>query len=161
MQATVTGYADCLTQGMACGLTGSPGNDPTAAMSGYLIPSYGKGTCGTCWKLTNPRTLDFHGGAQLPTIGAPLHSPRGDGMVVLINNSCAPGRDQYQPGAVGQCAQTEANPEDKLGSQTVLDLCRDTDAVSMLWGTPDPGMAVADIEEVDCSEWSGTVRKAS
>ena len=161
MQATVTGYTDCLTQGMACGLTGSPGKDPTGAMSGYLIPTYGKGTCGTCWKLTNPRTLDFHGTGQLPTIAGPLKSPKGDGMVVLINNSCAPGKDQYQPGAVGQCAQTNANPQDKLGSQTVLDLCRDTNAVSMLWGTPQPGMAVADLEEVDCSQWSGTVKKAS
>ena len=82
-------------------------------------------------------------------------------MVVLINNSCSPGKDQYEPGAVGQCAQTKAHPTDKLGSQTVLDLCRDTNAVEMLWGTPKPGMAVADLEEVDCSEWSGTVKKAS
>ena len=81
-------------------------------------------------------------------------------MVVLINNSCSPGKDQYQPGAVGQCAQTNSNPKDKLGSQTVLDLCQDTNAVEMLWGTSKPGMAVADIEEVDCSEWSGTARKA-
>jgi len=161
LQATVTGYADCLTQGMACGLTGSPGKDPTAAMSGYLIPTYGKGTCGTCWKLTNPRNLNYKGKGQPPTVGGPLDSPKGDGMVVLINNSCSPGKDQYEPGAVGQCAQTEAHPTDKLGSQTVLDLCRDTNAVEMLWGTPKPGMAVADLEEVDCSEWSGTVKKAS
>ena len=82
-------------------------------------------------------------------------------MVVLINNSCSPGKDQYQPGVVGQCAQTKDHPSDKLGSQMVLDLCEDTDAVEMLWGTAKPGMAVADIEEVDCKEWSETVRKAA
>ena len=82
-------------------------------------------------------------------------------MVVLINNSCAPGKNQYGPGDVGQCTQTNSHPTDKLGSQTVVDLCQDTNAVEMLWGTPNPGMAVADIEEVDCSEWSGHVRHAS
>ena len=82
-------------------------------------------------------------------------------MVVMINNSCAPGGDQYGPGAVGQCAQTNAHPMDKSGSQTVLDLCQDTEAVEMLWGRPEPGMAVADIEEVDCGEWSGHARKAA
>ena len=160
MQATVTGYSGCLTEGMACGLTGSPGKDPTAAMSAYLIPSYAKGTCGTCWKLSNVRGLNYKTG-QVPTIGGPLNSPQGNGMVVLINNSCSPGKDQYQPGAVDQCAQTTSKPTDKLGSQTVLDLCQDTNAVEMLFGTSKPGMAVADIEQVDCSEWSGTVRKAS
>ena len=161
LQATVTGYNNCLTQGMACGLTGAPGKDPTGAMSAYLIPQYGKGNCGTCWKLSNVRELNYPGGGQVPTVGGPLKSPQGNGMVVLINNSCAPGPDQYQPGAVGQCAQSDSHPTDKLGSQTVLDLCKDTNAVEMLWGSPNPGMAVADLEEVDCSEWSGHVSKAS
>jgi len=82
-------------------------------------------------------------------------------MVVLINNSCNPGEDQYQEGAVGQCAQTDSKPTDNLGSQTVLDLCEDTNAATMLWNSTKPGMAVADIQQVDCSEWTGTVRKAS
>ena len=51
-----------------------------------------------------------------------------------------------------------------LGSQTVLDLCEDTDAVEMFWGIGEPriamAVAVAVIEEVGCEEWSGTVGKA-
>ena len=161
MQATVTGYQDCLTQGMACGITGSPGKDPTGAMSGYLIPTYASGVCGTCWKLTNPRGLNYPGNGQIPTIGAPLNSPQGNGMVVLVNNACAPDGKQGQPDMIGQCDQTNANPKDKLGSETVLDLCSDTNAVEMLWGSPNPGLAVADLEEVSCSQWSGTIHKAS
>ena len=178
-QVTVTGYQVCLTQGMvcnlfpdicnsrrlitdqACGITGSPGKDPTAAMSAYLIPSYGKGNCGTCWKLSNPRTLDYHGDGTVPTVAGPLNSPQGDGMVVLINNSCAPGADQEKPGAIGQCTQTNANPKDKLGSASVLDLCSETNAVPMFFGSSKPGLAVADVEQVDCSQWSGTIRKAT
>ena len=161
LQATITGYSGCLTEGMACGLTGSPGKDPTGAMSAYLIPQYGKGTCGTCWKFSNLRELNYHGANTVPTVGGPMKSPKGNGMVVLINNSCSPGANQYGPGAVGQCAQTDSNPRDKLGSQTVVDLCQDTNAVEMLFGSSKPGMAVGDIEEVDCSEWSGHVRHAS
>ncbi|KAL9125111.1 MAG: hypothetical protein Q9217_005631 [Psora testacea] len=130
-QATVTGSGVCLTQGMACGITGSPGKDPTAAMSAYLIPTYGKGNHGTCWKLSNPRKLDYHGD----------------------------GTDQEKPGAIGQCTKTDANPKDELGSQSVLDLCSETNAVQMFFGSPKPGLAVADIEQVDCSEWSETIRK--
>ena len=159
LQATVTGYGECLSQGMACGLTGSPGKDPTAAMSACLIPTYGKGNCGTCWRITNPRTLNYHGKGQVPTVAGPLKSPKGDGMVVLINNSCSPGKDQYAPGALRQCAQNAQNPKDNLGSDTVLDLCSETDAVPNFFGSEKAGLAVADIEEVDCSEWSGTVRK--
>ena len=160
-QVTVTGYGVCLTQGMACGLTGSPGKDPTAAMSAYLIPTYGQGNCGKCFKLSNPKKLNYHGDGTIPTVGGPLDSPQGNGMVVLINNSCAPGKDQYGPGEIGQCTQTNANSVDKLGSHSVLDLCSETNAVQMFFGSPKPGLAVATVEEVDCSEWSGTVRKAT
>ena len=82
-------------------------------------------------------------------------------MVVLIKNSCALGKNQYEKGAVGQCTQTDGHPHDNLGSNTVLDLCQDTNAVEMLWGTRSPGMAVADIEEINCSKWWGHVRHAS
>lgn len=157
LQATVTGYGVCLTQGMACGLTGSPGKDPTAAMSAYLIPKYGQGNCGTCWKLSNPRKLNYHS-TGVPKIGGPLNSPKGDGMVVMVNNACAPGKNQYGPSEIGQCTQNTTHPMDKLGSQTVLDLCTETDAVEMMWGASKAGLAVADIEEVDCSEWSGHIR---
>ena len=157
MQATVTGYEVCLTQGMACGLTGSPGRDPTAAMSLWLIPEYAKGTCGSCWKVSNIRKLNYTNDGKPPTVGDKADSPRGEGMVVMINNSCTPGADQLEPGAVGQCAQKDANSLDKLGSNTVLDLCSETDAVEMFFGSEKPGMSVADIEEVDCSEWSGTI----
>ncbi|MCJ1278056.1 hypothetical protein MMC21_005870 [Puttea exsequens] len=160
LQATVTGYGVCLTPGMACGLTGSPGKDPTAAMSAYLIPSYGKGTCSSCWKLTNARTTVVHGGDTLPTIGAPQKAAK-DGMVVMINNSCSPGKDQYQIGAVGQCTQKNAGDTDKLGSRTVIDLCSETDAVTMFFGTSKPGLGVADIEEVSCSDWTGHIKHTS
>ena len=162
IQATVTGYGNCLTQGMACGLTGSPGKQPTAAMSAYLIPKYGAGLCGTCWRVSNLRSLDY-GGNGPPTVGGALKNPSGNGMVVLINNSCAPGADQTKPDAVVQCNQHHGGQggKDKLGSDTVLDLCTETDAPIMLWGTAKAGMSVADVEEVDCGEWPGTVRKAT
>lgn len=162
MQATVTGYGTCLTQGMACGLTGSPGKQPTAAMSAYLIPKYGSGLCGTCWRVSNLRSLDY-GPNGPPTVGGALKSPAGNGMVVLINNSCAPGADQTKPDAVGQCNQNHGGQgaKDRLGSDTVLDLCTETDAPMMVWGTAKAGMSVADVEEVDCGEWSGTVRKVT
>lgn len=51
--------------------------------------------------------------------------------------------------------------KDKLGSDTVLDLCTETDAPMMVWGTAKAGMSVADVKEVDCGEWPGTVRKAN
>ena len=43
----------------------------------------------------------------------------------------------------------------------MLDLCTETDAPMMVWGTAAAGMSVADVEEVDCGEWSGTVRKTT
>ncbi len=159
MQATVTGYGGCLTEAMACGLSGSPGKDPTAAMSAYLIP-HNDGVCGSCWKLSNIRGLDYFGSGVSPKVGKPFDSDA-EGMVVMVNNACSPGADQYRAGAVGQCAQ-EHNGEggtDKLGSETVLDLCEDTDAVMTMWNQTKPGMAVADLVGVPCSEWSGTIRK--
>ena len=95
-----------------------------------------------------------------PKIGLPFDSDA-EGMVVMVNNACSPGADQYRAGAVGQCAQ-EHNGEggtDKLGSETVLDLCEDTDAVMTMWNQTKPGMAVADLVGVPCSLWSGTIRK--
>ena len=159
MQATVTGYGDCLTEAMACGLSGSPGKDPTAAMSAYLIP-HNDGVCGSCWKLSNIRGLDYSLSGVPPKIGAPFDSDA-EGMVVLVNNACSPGADQYQAGAVGQCAQEHEGEggADKLGSETVLDLCAETDAVVRIWNQTKPGMAVADLVGVPCEEWTGTVRK--
>ena len=162
MQATVTGYGGCLTQAMACGLSGSPGKDPTAAMSGYLIP-HNDGVCGSCWKISDIRSLDYSAGSGTPpSIGKPFDS-EAEGMVVLVNNACAPGEDQYRPGAVGQCAQETrgVGAKDKLGSETVLDLCEDTDAVVTMWNSTKPGMVVADLVGVSCEEWSGTIRKVA
>ena len=161
MQATVTGYGGCLTEAMACGLSGSPGKDPTAAMSAYLIP-HNNGVCGSCWKLSNIRGLNYTGtnGNVPPKVGAPLESDA-EGMVVMVNNACAPSADQYKPDAVGQCSQEHdgVGSTDKLGSETVLDLCEETDAVMRMWNQTKSGMAVADVVGVPCSEWSGTIRK--
>ena len=160
MQATVTGYDGCLTEAMACGLSGSPGKDPTAAMSGYLIP-HNDGVCGSCWKISDIRGLDYSAG-KVPTIGAPFDSDA-EGMVVLVNNACAPGADQYQPGAIGQCAQEThgLGATDRLGSETVLDLCVETEAVMRMWNSTKPGLVVANLVGVPCSEWSGTIRKVA
>ena len=56
-------------------------------------------------------------------------------------------------GAVGKAG------EDGLGRDMVVDLCKGTDAPMMVWGTVRAGMSMTDVEEVDCGEWSGTVRK--
>lgn len=161
MQATVTGYGGCLTEAMACGLSGLPGKDPTAAMSAYLIP-HNNGVCGSCWKLSNIRGLNYAGTNSNvpPKVGAPFECDA-EGMVVMVNNACAPGADQYNPGAVGQCTQEHdgVGSTDKLGSDTVLDLCEEMDAVMRMWNQTTPGMAVADVVSVPCSEWSGTIRK--
>ena len=161
MQATVTGYGECLTQAMACGLSGSPGKDPTAAMSGYLIP-HNDGVCGTCWQISAIRSLDYFGSDVPPKIGKPFDSDA-EGMVVLVNNACAPGKDQYRQGAVGQCAQNTkgVGGTDRLGSETVLDLCTETEAVTRMWNSTKAGMVVADVVGVPCSEWSGTIRKVA
>ncbi|KAL8715198.1 MAG: hypothetical protein Q9220_001156 [cf. Caloplaca sp. 1 TL-2023] len=159
MQATVTGYADCTTAPMACGFLPLSPHSPTAAMSAYLIPHAASGTCGTCWRITNATALTNFGSSSpsdttIPVKSGPLKTAT-EGMVVTINNSCA----RYEESFIGSCNQNETVPRDKLGSETVLDLCRGTDAVRMFFGGEEPGMAVATIEEVECGEWKGTKGK--
>lgn len=80
-------------------------------------------------------------------------------MVVLINNSGSPGKDQYDPGTLKQCGQL-LQIRKTTWAATLSWICFETDAVPNFLGSPKAGLAVADIEEVDCSEWSGTDRKA-
>lgn len=58
------------------------------------------------------------------------------------------------------------NPVDKFGSVTVVDLCVDTGAPAAFWGHPftggqTGGLAVANITQVDCDEWDGSLDRFS
>lgn len=83
-------------------------------------------------------------------------------LVVMVTNTCAP--DLKKKGF--QCNQNAAEPRDKFGSVTVLDLCHDTGAADAFWGHDFGGgmggLAVADITPVDCGlYWKGKVSKIS
>ena len=158
MQVTVTGYQDCTTKAMACPILGVDSKSPTAALSAYLIPHGGakppEGKCGTCWRITNAHSLTNFGPGKIPVQGAKMENSQansGKGMVVMINNSCAPDPKS----TVGQCNQTKQKPADAMNSASVLDLCSGTDAVQQFFGSPKAGMGIATATEVDCSEWDG------
>ncbi|KAL8720940.1 MAG: hypothetical protein Q9225_002267 [Loekoesia sp. 1 TL-2023] len=94
MQVTVTGYEDCTSKAMACPILGVDTHSPTAALSASLIPKAGEGLCGTCWRITNAYTLTGFGPGKIPVKGSldpNSQANKGNGMVVLINNSCAKG----------------------------------------------------------------------
>ena len=164
LQAAVSGYNGCLAQKLACSYTGAPGRQPTAAMSQYLLPN-NHGVCGSCWRVTNPRTLVNSDDPNVPPwIGAPFRAPflkQPGGFVVMVNNACADGADQYRNGSVGQCTQFRKgnHPKDKLGSDTVMDICTETDGPMHFWGTTSAGFSVADIEGVSCNEWPGVITR--
>ena len=154
-QATVTAYGagSCGTTVGSCGFLGSP-SSPQAAMSVFFNSAGQPGQCGTCWALTNATVI---GGSPLAVAG-PLTTAK-DGLVVMVDNSCA--RDDSKPtggpGSNGyQCNQNAQNPRDNWGSETVVDLCADTSALQDFFGGS-PGLAIATITQVDCkTSWKGT-----
>ena len=101
MQVTVTGYEDCTTKAMACPILGVDSHSPTAALSALLIPEAGQGLCGSCWRITNAYTLAGFGPGKIPVKGSldpNSQANKDNGMVVLINNSCAKGmRNDLSP----------------------------------------------------------------
>ena len=153
-QATVTGYGAGGCNSAAhigkCGFLGS-GTFPHAAMSAGFNEPPQPGQCGTCWELSQPRTLCYN--TKPPHI---CPSPDNvddrsqDGLIVLVTNTCAP---YYDPSnLLGACNQKDGS-KDALGSSTVVDLCMDTDAAKAWWNSTRAGLNVATVQQVDCKSW--------
>lgn len=85
----------------------------------------------------------------------------------MIGNTCA--KDPSKPTGASdgfQCNQDAENPVDKLGSVTVVDLCVDTEAPAAFRGHhfsagQTGGLAVANLMQVDCDEWDGSLDRFS
>lgn len=154
-QATITGYGpNCASSGSgygSCGFLGTPSSFQ-GAVSTYWNSAGLPGQCGTCWKLSAGRNINGDD-SEGDLIGTPP-------IVVMVDNTCA--KDPSKPGF--QCNQNAQQPRDKFGSVTVLDLCHDTGAPEAFWGkTFAPGqtggLAVANISQVDCTEWQGSLNR--
>ena len=166
-QGTITGYGkgSCNdpTKIGKCGFLGS-GTFPQAAMSAGFNEAPEPGQCGTCWLMSNPRKLCYHPAAPCanppcipppPTIcPQPNVDPASEsGLIVLVTNTCAP---YYSPTNTVQACNQQNGSKDALGSDTVVDLCMDTDAAQAWWNsTTQAGMNVATIQRVNCSSWPG------
>lgn len=154
-QATITGYGpNCASRGSgygSCGFLGTPSSFQ-GAVSTYWNSAGLPGQCGTCWKLSAGRNINGDD-SEGDLIGTPP-------IVVMVDNTCA--KDPSKPGF--QCNQNAQQPRDKFGSVTVVDLCHDTGAPEAFWGkTFAPGqtggLAVANISQVDCTEWQGSLNR--
>lgn len=156
-QATITGYggncADSTAGYGSCGFLGAQ-NSYQGAVSTYWNTAGLPGQCGTCWKLTDGTNINGDDSKDSLIGTAPI--------VVMIDNTCA--KDLSKPGC--QCNQGSDDPVDKFRSVTVVDLCVDTGAPAAFWGHPFPpdqtgGLAVANITQVDCDEWDGSLDRFS
>lgn len=161
-QATITGYGgQCSSRAPACGFLGTQGSYQAAVSTYWNTPGL-PGQCGTCWQLTDATKID--GNKQR---AGPLGTPP---IVVMIDNTCAPDPSKPTGGDDGyQCNQNAQAPVDAYGSVTVVDLCADTGASDVFFGSdgsaPNPGedghragLAVANITRVDCGAmWKGGV----
>lgn len=79
-------------------------------------------------------------------------------IVVMVHNTCAP--DLKKPSF--QCNQDEGAPKDKFGNVTVVDLFSDNGAPDAFWSRKFGegemrGLAVADLTQVDCEQWEGSL----
>ncbi|KAL6714812.1 hypothetical protein ACLMJK_007072 [Lecanora helva] len=160
-QATITGYGPlCASPGSgygSCGFLGSPSSYQAAVSTYWNTPGL-SGQCGTCWRLSNGRNVNGDG-----TLGSVIGTAP---IVVMVDNTC--GKDPSKPTGREngfQCNQNAAQPQDRFGSVTVVDLCHDTGAPEAFWGRTfdgtTGGLAVATIEEVDCESWEGSLDRFS
>lgn len=55
------------------------------------------------------------------------------------------------------CSQSGLTGTNQYGANLNFDLCIDSGASAALFGSSGVGLAVGTAEQVDCSQWSGTV----
>lgn len=55
------------------------------------------------------------------------------------------------------CAQQTTSDTNQYGANVNFDTCIDSGASDALFGSSGTGLAIGQAEEVDCSEWSGSV----
>ena len=94
---------------------------------------------GTCYRLTG----------QTDSSGNRL-SNAGTSIVVMMNNLCPANGNPL-------CSQNGLSGTNQHGANVNFDLCRDSGATEAFFRNSAVGLAIDTAEEVDCSEWSGTV----
>ncbi|KAG8528415.1 uncharacterized protein KY384_007333 [Bacidia gigantensis] len=158
-QGTITGYGkggcNDPTKIGKCGFLGS-GTSPQAAFSAGFNEPPEPGVCGSCWILTAPKKLCYDTKPPHICPGPDDVDTRSQsGLIVLVTNTCAPDTNPDDGNTIRQCNQ-ENGSKDGLGSDTVVDLCMDTDAAQAWWNsTTNAGLNVATVQQVDCSSWPG------
>lgn len=55
------------------------------------------------------------------------------------------------------CSQSGLSGTNQYGANLNFDLCIDSGASDALFGSSGVGLAIGSAEQVDCSQWSGTV----
>jgi hypothetical protein len=55
------------------------------------------------------------------------------------------------------CSQSSLTDTNDYGANVNFDLCRDSGAADALFDDLDIGVAVGTAQEVDCSQWSGSI----
>lgn len=135
------GSGNCNTNTAACFFYTQPGFSAAVSQNLYGVgPGAGQGPgCGTCWKLT----------AETDSSGNAL-SNAGNSIVVMINNLCPADGNPL-------CSQNSLGGTNQYGANVNFDLCRDSGAADAFFGSSGVGLAVGTAQQVDCSQWSGTV----
>ncbi|KYG46753.1 glycoside hydrolase family 45 protein [Acidomyces richmondensis BFW] len=130
------GSPNCNTASTACGFYTSPGYSAAVSQNLYGAgPGQGAGpACGTCWRLT----------IETDSSGNTV-SNAGNSIVVKVTNLCPADGNPL-------CAQATLSDTNQYGANVNFD-----SASAALFGSDGVGLGVGTAEEVDCSEWSGTV----
>lgn len=68
----------------------------------------------------------------------------------MINNLCPADGNPL-------CSQNGLGGQNQYGANVNFDLCRDSGAAAALFGSSGVGLAVGTAQQVDCSQWSGTI----
>lgn len=135
------GSGNCNTNTAACFFYTKPGFSAAVSQNLYGAgPGAGQGpACGTCWKITG----------QTDSSGNAL-SNAGNSIVVMVNNLCPANGNPL-------CSQNGLSGTNQYGANVNFDLCRDSGAADAFFGNSGVGLAIGTAQQVDCSEWSGTV----
>ncbi|RMY86259.1 hypothetical protein D0862_10966, partial [Hortaea werneckii] len=136
------GSPNCNTNTAACFFYTQPGFSAAVSQNLYGAgPGDGKGpACGTCWRLT----------IQTDSSGRRL-SNAGNSIVVKVNNLCPA---QGNP----LCSQNGLSGTNQYGANVNFDTCIDSGASAALFQNSGVGLGLGTATQVDCSQWSGTVR---
>ncbi|KAF1348751.1 RlpA-like double-psi beta-barrel-protein domain-containing protein-containing protein [Delphinella strobiligena] len=135
------GSGNCNVATTACGYYTNPGYSAAVSQNLFGVgPGAGAGpACGTCYNLT----------VQTDSSGNTL-SNAGNSIVVKVTNLCPSDGNPL-------CSQSGLTGTNQYGANVNFDTCMDSGASSALFGDSGVGLAVGTAEEVDCSNWKGTV----